>query len=184
MCLYAPFFPHLSKNCSFSSKLCVAQKRIKSDEHKAGNIQTDRFLSDSLFSFPSSCCSVPAYWFSVPVSSNFRWIFICFPCNLVTCHTYILSNTRVNCYLKCSASWVTLYSPLKVNRRFNGTCRLHLPGWRVSQAISHHKVGPKLKPGFLLGILFDPKDVSGVFSRKVYFIPEDITRRMHRCEIL
>jgi hypothetical protein len=28
-----------------------------------------------------------------------------------------------------------LFSPLKVNRRFGGTCRLHLQAWRISEAV-------------------------------------------------
>jgi hypothetical protein len=31
---------------------------------------------------------------------------------------------------------VTLFSPIEVHRRFGGTCRLHLQGWKVSQARS------------------------------------------------
>jgi hypothetical protein len=35
-------------------------------------------------------------------------------------------------------------SPLKLNRRFGGTCRLHLQGWRVSQGKNQNEPGSKL----------------------------------------
>jgi hypothetical protein len=36
-----------------------------------------------------------------------------------------------------------LCSPLKVNRRFEGTCRLHLEGQRINQARKHSEEGTK-----------------------------------------
>jgi hypothetical protein len=36
---------------------------------------------------------------------------------------------------------ITPYSPLKFNRRFEGTCRLHFQGQRISQARSQHEAG-------------------------------------------
>jgi hypothetical protein len=33
---------------------------------------------------------------------------------------------------------------LKVNRRFGGTCQMHLPGQRVNQARNQHEVDSKL----------------------------------------
>jgi hypothetical protein len=39
---------------------------------------------------------------------------------------------------KSSLFWdITPCSPLKDNRRFGGTCLLHLQGWRISQARNH-----------------------------------------------
>jgi hypothetical protein len=35
-------------------------------------------------------------------------------------------------------------SPLKLNRRFGGTCRLHLQGWRVSRGRNQHEPGSKI----------------------------------------
>jgi hypothetical protein len=90
---------------------------------------------------------------------------------------------------------ITPCSPLKVNRRFGGTHRLHLHGWRVRQARNHQEAsllpwltifrrnpsppssGLKNKPrkqtcrlnhdGFLLGLLFSPEDRSDIFLRNV-----------------
>jgi hypothetical protein len=45
------------------------------------------------------------------------------------------------------------FSPLKVNRRFGGTCRLHLEG-RISQGRNQHRAGIKQ----LLGLFLDPED--------------------------
>jgi hypothetical protein len=39
---------------------------------------------------------------------------------------------------------ITLRSPLKVNLRFGGTCRLHLQGLRISQARSQRDAGRRL----------------------------------------
>jgi hypothetical protein len=39
---------------------------------------------------------------------------------------------------------VTPCSPLKLNRRFGGTCRLHLQGRRISQARNQREAGGKL----------------------------------------
>jgi hypothetical protein len=38
---------------------------------------------------------------------------------------------------------ITFCSPLKVNRRFGGTCRLHLQSRRISQARIEHEAGSK-----------------------------------------
>jgi hypothetical protein len=47
---------------------------------------------------------------------------------------------------------------MKVNRRFEGTCRLHYHGRRISQIRNQHEGGTKLYAGFLLGLLFSPED--------------------------
>jgi hypothetical protein len=59
-------------------------------------------------------------------------------------------------------------SPLKVNRRFGGTCRLHLQGRKISQARNQ---SGSIKQSFyadsLLGLFFDPEDVDKMFLRNV-----------------
>jgi hypothetical protein len=50
-----------------------------------------------------------------------------------------------------------LYSPVKVNRRFEGIYRLHIQGRRVRQAANQREVDSSLwlfHAGFLLGLLF------------------------------
>jgi hypothetical protein len=43
--------------------------------------------------------------------------------------------------MKSSIFWdTTACSPLKVNLRFGGTCRLHLHGWRIRHAINWYEV--------------------------------------------
>jgi hypothetical protein len=52
--------------------------------------------------------------------------------------------------MKISTFWdIILCSPLKVNRRFGGTCRLHLQGRRISQERNEYeadRVFLKLRP--------------------------------------
>jgi hypothetical protein len=45
--------------------------------------------------------------------------------------------------LFCNEEFYLSCSPLKVNRRFGGTCRLHLQRWRVVQAWNQHEAGSK-----------------------------------------
>jgi hypothetical protein len=56
---------------------------------------------------------------------------------------------------------VTPCSPMKVSRRFIGTCRLHLHDWRISQTRNQQACW------FLLGLLFDPVDRNDMFLRNV-----------------
>jgi hypothetical protein len=64
--------------------------------------------------------------------------------------------------MKSSILWdITPVSPLKVNRHFGGTCRLHLQVRRISQA-KNQRGG-----GFLLGLFFDPEDEGDMFLRDV-----------------
>jgi hypothetical protein len=52
--------------------------------------------------------------------------------------------------MKGSIFWgITKCSPLKVNRRFGGNCRLHLHSWKISQVRKQHEADSKL---FLLPI--------------------------------
>jgi hypothetical protein len=52
----------------------------------------------------------------------------------------------LNTFIKSPMFWdKTSCSPLKVNRIFRGTCRLHLQGCGVSQARNHHGAGAALK---------------------------------------
>jgi hypothetical protein len=46
--------------------------------------------------------------------------------------------------MNSSVFWdITPCSPLKVNRRFGGTCRLHLQGPRINHARNQHEAGSK-----------------------------------------
>jgi hypothetical protein len=101
---------------------------------------------------------------------------------------YILYNQRLNCklidniidycvgvkvltagVLNSPVFWViTPCSPLKVNRHFEGTCGLHLHGWRVSQTRKQHEVGSRLADGrdmFLRNIGGLPTDYTALYPR-------------------
>jgi hypothetical protein len=59
--------------------------------------------------------------------------------------------------MKSSVFWdITPFSPLKVNRRFGGTRRLHVQGRRISQARNQRKAGGKALNG-----------LHGVISQKI-----------------
>jgi hypothetical protein len=75
---------------------------------------------------------------------------------------------------------ITPCSPLEFNLRFEGICRLHLLGRRISQARNQLEAGSKqsnplaesgvcclLYTGFLHGLLLDPEDEEDVFLRDV-----------------
>jgi hypothetical protein len=51
--------------------------------------------------------------------------------------------------MKSSTYWDMPYSLLDVNRRFRGTCRLHVQGRRTSQARDKHEEGNKQNPCFM-----------------------------------
>jgi hypothetical protein len=84
--------------------------------------------------------------------------------------------------MKSSIFWdITPCSPLKVNWRFGGTCRLHPQGRIISRALSANC----FHAGFLLGLFFDPENrgnmvppnrrltdtgLHGVISQKVELI--------------
>jgi hypothetical protein len=74
------------------------------------------------------------------------------------CHNFFNGGSgfklRVRFLLKTSAYWnITLYSPVKVNRRFRSTQPFHLHGRRVSNAkksaSDRHQAGPCLLPTLL-----------------------------------
>jgi hypothetical protein len=83
--------------------------------------------------------------------------------------------------MKSSISWDT--TPcilLKINRRFRGTCWLHLHGQRISQARKQHEAGRKqssayllllgvLHVRFILGSFFGPEHGGDIFLRNVSF---------------
>jgi hypothetical protein len=71
--------------------------------------------------------------------------------------------------MKSSVFWDTMpRSLLKVNRCFEGTCRHHLQGRRLSQARSQREAGDKQSSGdFLLGLFFDPEYRGDMILRKV-----------------
>jgi hypothetical protein len=66
---------------------------------------------------------------------------------------------------------ITPYSPLKTNRRFGGTCRLHLQGRRIKTIkktrAKHVGSIALLRIGFMLGLFFDPDDGGHMFFRNV-----------------
>jgi hypothetical protein len=58
--------------------------------------------------------------------------------------------------MKISIFWdITPCSPLKVNRRFGGTYRLHLQGPRISQARNQREAGGEQSSvGFFASLIF------------------------------
>jgi hypothetical protein len=51
---------------------------------------------------------------------------------------YVGSEVLTAVVIRSSIFWdIRPYSPLKVNRRFGGTCRLHFQGRKISQARNH-----------------------------------------------
>jgi hypothetical protein len=69
-----------------------------------------------------------------------------------------------------------LCSPLRVNRCFGGTCRLHFHGRRVSQARNQHETGTKqsrLFAGFFLDLLFNTEDGGNMFLWNVGWLSPD-----------
>jgi hypothetical protein len=62
--------------------------------------------------------------------------------------------------MKSSLFWdITPCCPLEVNRRFRGTCRLHLQGLRIIQARNTHVAGSKF------GLFLDPEDGGDMLLR-------------------
>jgi hypothetical protein len=71
--------------------------------------------------------------------------------------------------IKSSILWdITPCSPLKVNRRFGETYRLHLLGRRISQTRKKQKSACFLLPaGILFALFLDPEDGGDMFLRNV-----------------
>jgi hypothetical protein len=75
----------------------------------------------------------------------------------------------------------------KANRRFGGTCRLHLQGRRISRARSQResrwqaeppeqsRACHLFSPGFLALLIFDPEDGGDMFFRNVGWLSTDYT---------
>jgi hypothetical protein len=107
--------------------------------------------------------------------NNIRW-------NLVTavCGKFRCINTNLS-LMQNSVFWdKTSCSPLKVNRRFGGTYRLHLQSRIISRARYRRKSRWQaeicFRAGFLFGLFFDTEDgggrltfngLHGVISQKI-----------------
>jgi hypothetical protein len=76
--------------------------------------------------------------------------------------------------MKSTIFWeITPCSPLKINRRFGGTCRLHFHGRKIIQAINQCE--SRWQAELLLGIFFDPDYGSDIFLRNVGWISTGYT---------
>jgi hypothetical protein len=75
--------------------------------------------------------------------------------------------------MKSSSFWdITPCSPLKVNRRFGGTCCLHLQGRRIKarkryEAVSKYRTAEIAISFWFLGLFFDPEDGGDMYLRNV-----------------
>jgi hypothetical protein len=75
--------------------------------------------------------------------------------------------------MKSSVFWdIMPCSPLKLYRRFGGTCRLHLQRRRICQARSQRVA---IRTNFLLSLLFDFEDGGDMFLRNVGTISTEYT---------
>jgi hypothetical protein len=83
-------------------------------------------------------------------------------------------------FIKSIIFWsITPCSPLKVNRHFGGTYRLHLQGRRIRQARyqreSRCQAEFYFKAGFLLVLFLDPEDGGDMFIRNICWLSTDYT---------
>jgi hypothetical protein len=63
---------------------------------------------------------------------------------------------------------ITPRGPLKVNRRFEETCRLHLQRREISQIRNQHEAGSKQSMVYIdFSLLIDPEDGGEIFLRNV-----------------
>jgi hypothetical protein len=82
--------------------------------------------------------------------------------------------------IKSTIVWdITPCSPLKVNRSFGVTYRLHLQGRRISQErnqmASRALLATWFHAGFLHSLFFDPEDRGAMFLRNVGWISTNYT---------
>jgi hypothetical protein len=99
-------------------------------------------------------------------------------------HIYILKSTIF--------FDITPYSPLKVNRRFGGTYRLHLQSRRISRAKNQREIRCQAELASCSAYSSTMKmeaifssETSGDFQRTTRrYIPEDRALHNHRCENL
>jgi hypothetical protein len=104
-----------------------------------------------------------------------------------------------NIILMSSVFWdIRAYTPLKVNRNYGGTCRLHPQGRRISQARNQHEVGSMqalLTAYFMLVscLAYSAPKMKATYSSETSvsfqrttgrYIPNDRTLQNHRCENL
>jgi hypothetical protein len=75
---------------------------------------------------------------------------------MLTIHIRICYKKLQTCICKKMAIFWDIMprSPLKINQRFRGTCRLHLQDRRINS-------------GFLIGLFLDPEDGGDMFLRNV-----------------
>jgi hypothetical protein len=79
--------------------------------------------------------------------------------NIPLCKSdYMRFDVPTEVVMKSYIFWViTSCSLLKVNRRFWGTCHLHLRSLRISQARNRALLTTCFHAGFLLGLYFEPQ---------------------------
>jgi hypothetical protein len=90
---------------------------------------------------------------------------------------------KINITMKSAVFQVLISCSSETDRRFGGTYRLLLQGWRVSQARNQQS---RACAGFLHGLLFDPEDECDMVLRTVglsptytTLLPRDITTLLH-----
>jgi hypothetical protein len=98
------------------------------------------------------------------------------PCASSVLSLYRLSSPgSPSTSLRSSVFWnITLCSPLKVKRRFGGTCHFHLQSWRIKPSKkllwSTGSEQETLLACVLLGILLNPEDGDDIFFRNVAWL--------------
>jgi hypothetical protein len=97
----------------------------------------------------------------MPLFQNHSFFFCIF-----RVYSYYCGHTTVRNNLKSFTFWdITPCSPSKVNRRFGGTCRLHLQGQRISQARSQCESQPTSRELSTCRLTFN--ELHGVISQKI-----------------
>jgi hypothetical protein len=110
-------------------------------------------------------------------SSFDAWIEVHFPSfditksyktlNITLCKAdYMRCDVPTEVVMKSYVFWgIMSGSPLKVNRRFGGTCRLHIQGLKINQAKNQALLATYFHTGFLLGLFFEPEIEAADFQR-------------------